>query len=497
MIGIKTFKFTRTQPKQRETIHFEKLLEGIYSFNYRKDIRTCKYNKEQIQGYIDTKNIDMLRAVSNYFYLASGEYRRLIDYFGNLLTCDNYIVPRKQTLSKTDQKNFNDAFAKVLDYMDISNSKVVNRFIITTVLKEGTCYLYERELDGIIGYQQLPPNYCRSRFKILNSYAVEFNLKFFDTFKTTEEKIEMFKLFPDELLDAYNQYKTAKTHKMGDEWFLLNPEFARCHKLEDDGLPIFSPVFAELLTLNEYKAMDKTQSELELYKLVIQKLPFDKEKGLMINETEAKDLHVSGRKMIDQQGVDLFTTPCEVTTVNLQQSGATLRDNIDKATISLYNSTGTSYSIFGSKDAGAIALEKSVLIDGALLFPLLDQFKTWYENKINLFLVPSRNYNFTISFLQTTIFNWKDFYDVYKELATLGYSKLLPAIASGIPQSDLINMLNMEKDIYDMESLLIPLQSSYQNGDNANGRPSQGNKITDTTAKQKDKGTNKDRGLVK
>jgi hypothetical protein len=62
---------------------------------------------------------------------------------------------------------------------------------------------------GIV-LQQLPVNYCRSRYSMQNFPAVEFNMKYFDTFKDPAYRIKVLKMFPEEFAKGYVLYKEGK-----------------------------------------------------------------------------------------------------------------------------------------------------------------------------------------------------------------------------------------------------------------------------------------------
>jgi hypothetical protein len=47
------------------------------------------------------------------------------------------------------------------------------------------------------------------------------------------------------------------------------------------------------------------------------------------------------------------------------------------------------------------------------------------------------------------------------KLAQSGYSFILPAIALGITQRDLVNLKDLENDVLDLHDKLLPLQSAY------------------------------------
>jgi hypothetical protein len=110
------------------------------------------------------------------------------------------------------------------------------------------------------------------------------------------------------------------------EWVLLNPNFARCHKLTDNQTPFFSTVFPELINLTEYKEMDKSKDNMDLYRLIVQKLPLDKNTGLpMLKLEEGQALHKNAKNMITQEGIDVLTTPLDVESISLQEKGQTLK----------------------------------------------------------------------------------------------------------------------------------------------------------------------------
>ena len=57
-------------------------------------------------------------------------------------------------------------------------------------------------------------------------------------------------------------------------------------------------------------------------------------------------------------------------------------------------------------------------------------------------------------------------------MATNGYSYLLPALAAGLSQKDLVNVKKLENTLLDLRNQLIPLQTSYtESGAGEVGRP--------------------------
>ncbi|MCY9594001.1 hypothetical protein PC41400_14505 [Paenibacillus chitinolyticus] len=354
---------------------------------------------------------------------------------------------------------------------------------------DGVFYGYERQLDDVITLQQLPPQFCRSKYKINGSYAIEFNLRFFDTYKDIQLKLKLFEMFPEDFLQLYLDYKDGKS----TEWVQLNPSYARCHKFQDDARPMLADIFPELINLKEYKELDKSKTKMDLYKLIVQKLPVDDDGEPTILLEEAKALHSNAKKMISQEGIDVLTTPLEVQGVNLQERGSTINDNINRANNMVFDEAGASRIIFnGGSDGGSIGLSYSINVDENTMFPLLDQFKRWYDNKFKS-LVNTKNYWFENLFPEVTRFNWKEKYDQYKDAATLGYSKLLPIVTMGIKQTTFLNLLQYENDLLGLNDLMSPLRSTHtQSGEQ--GRPEQGEKsLSEKGIETRNKNGNKNR----
>jgi hypothetical protein len=254
-------------------------------------------------------------------------------------------------------------------------------------------------------------------------------------------------------------------------------------------------VFTELINLSEYKEMDKSKDNMDLYRLIVQKLPLDKNSGLpLLKLEEGQALHRNAKKMITQEGIDVLTTPLDVESISLQEKGQTLKDNIERANNRVYNTTGSSKILFNSgSDGGSIGLSNSIKVDESLLFDLLDQSKLWYENRFTL-INKDRKVFYEILFPPITIFNRKEMYDMYKEGATLGYSKLMPLTAMGIKQTTFMSLLKFENDYLKLIDKMKPLQTSYTSQDNGAGAPTKDDaKLSDKGLKTRNADANKNR----
>jgi hypothetical protein len=152
-------------------------------------------------------DIVRLREISNYFYKTSGIYQRVCNYAATMYRYDWYVVPEVYDESaKMNEKILND-FPKVLNYLDNSYIKKICGDIALKVILDGAYYGYIVPSATSLILQDLPIGYCRSRYNVGNMPAVEFNMKYFDTFRDPAYRMKVLKLFPDEFAKGYMLYK--------------------------------------------------------------------------------------------------------------------------------------------------------------------------------------------------------------------------------------------------------------------------------------------------
>jgi hypothetical protein len=93
-----------------------------------------------------------------------------------------------------------------------------------------------------------------------------------------------------------------------------------------------------------------------------------------------------------------------------------------------------------------------------------------YEQKLNniLEIVFTRKTIFKIVLPQLSIYNRERMQKVYKEQASAGYSKLLPAISTGMSQTTFLSLNEYENVILDLNNKMVPVQiSSTQSKQNS------------------------------
>ena len=58
--------------------------------------------------------------------------------------------------------------------------------------------------------------------------------------------------------------------------------------------------------------------------------------------------------------------------------------------------------------------------------------------------------------------------DLYLKGAQYGYSKIFTAVAQGIKQSEISDIIYLENDLLDLDTKMVPLQSSHTLGNSEN-----------------------------
>jgi hypothetical protein len=268
-------------------------------------------------------------------------------------------------------------------------------------------------------------------------------------------------LFPKELQKAYIKFKEGKLKQdVGDDygWFMLDPGTGVKFNLNDSDFPPLIQAIPSIIDLDEAQELDRKKTMQQLLKIVIQKLPIDKNGDLVFDLDEARDLHNNAVTMLKRAvGVDVLTTFADTEVADMQDDNSTATsDDLQRVERTVYNNLGVSQNLFNTE--GNTALEKSILNDEATMRDLVYQFEMLLNTVIKRF--DKTQYNFRIEILETTIYNYKDIAKMYKEQTQIGYSKMLPQIALGHSQSSIIATAHFENEILHLSEIMLPPMSS-------------------------------------
>lgn len=299
-------------------------------------------------------------------------------------------------------------------------------------------------------------------------------MKFFDeNFRDPAYRLRVLKLFPEEFAKGYILYKQGKlvSETIGDlgGWYLLDPNSTIKFSFNNGDIPLFVNAIPAILDLDAAQDLDRRKQMQKLLKILIQKLPMDKNGDLIFDIDEARDIHNNAVEMLKRAiGVDVLTTFADIDVADMSDKNTTTStDDLEKVERTVYNALGISQNLFNTD--GNLSLEKSCLNDEGSVRTLILQYGIFFD-KISKQLNASKKYNFRFYMLETTIYNYKDLSKMYKEQVQLGYSKMLPQIALGHSQSSIINTAYFENEVLHLTQIMIPpLMSSTLNGEDVLG----------------------------
>lgn len=450
--------------------------------NYQKVDKRFTRRDLILKSLYDNDYAEM-REISKFYFETSGIYSRLCKYMAYMYRYDWMVTPyiNDEVASEKDKDTALADFYKILLYLDNSELKKLFGEIALKVVKNGCYYGYLVPTTKRITVQELPVNYCRSRFIVNGRPAIEFNMRYFDlAFKDTTQRVKMLNLFPAEFKKGYILYKEGKLPPQfaGDTegWYLLDVNATIKFNINGDDAPMFMSVIPALIDLDEAKDLDKKKMAQELLKIIIQKMPVDKNGDLVFDVDEAQQLHNNAVAMLKKAiGIDVLTTFADVQVADMSDNRSTATtDDLERVERGVYNEAGISQMQFNTD--GNIALEKSIRNDEASLYNLILQFEGFINDVIEKYNKKPKKYYYRAQILTTTIYNYQDMAKIYKEQMQVGFSKMLPQIAMGQAQSTILANAYFENDMLDLVNVFIPpMMSSTMNSDVLN-RVNQQNK---------------------
>ena len=467
------------------------LEDAVLDLGNLKKINPELADKDNVLRAINNYDLKLMREISLYFYRTSGIYSRLVRYMAFMYRYDSFLTPYVNGDNIKTEKVL-DGFYKGLNILDNFKVKKTLGEIALQVVKQGCYYGYKVPTATGVVLQELPADYCRVRFKRGNKPVIEFNMKFFDeNFRDMEQRVKILKMFPKEFSKGYVLYRQGKLPPLfqGDTvgWYMLDPEQTVKFTVNGEDYPPFISVIPLILDLDAAQDLDRQKTMQRLLKIVIQKIPLDKNGELLFDIDEIQQLHNNAVMMLARAiGVDVLTSFADVSVEDMSDDSSVQTDDLERVERQLYNEAGVSQLQFNSD--GNIALNNSILNDEATMYNMLLQFEDFLNELLEPLNKTPKKLQYKVQLLTTTIYNYKDLAKMYKEQTQMGYSKMLPQIALGQSQSSILATAYFENDILDLLHVFIPpVMSSTMSADllNHNDDGKDNKNSNQTSSKQK------------
>ena len=402
--------------------------------------------------------------LSNYMYLRSGYYKRLIDYFVNMAMV-NYTVDTKilkpEFLSKTSKSLKNDyiKFVAQAEKFNLQN-EILN--ILKRLFKNDVCYAYIIETGTEVSYYYLDPMICNIS-SIVNGNVFEFYINARGL--TKNGKVTL----PQELQDLIDN----NTDEFGR--VAIPYKNSLCIKYNNDFIFPYPPFFmmiADILLIDDYKELAKAQSINDAYKILTMKIP-TKDGEITLDDSIISTFTSIVLDTV-QQNIGVVTTPFDMKTEEFSSSNADDRDTVSDAISWAFKNVGVSEALMSGATT-ASALKLSIINDSGDIFRIYRMLENWICLQMKLRNFIYSNYEFVYRILNTTNFNIEDVKKMELQMAQNGLpNKSRLASTNGMSPAVMIGNSVIENDILgDIFANWSVLQTSYtQSGDDSDaGRP--------------------------
>lgn len=442
--------------------------------------RNHRYSKDEIIRIVECGDAVQRAELSEFFFSVSGLYKRIILHYATFLTYSWVLSPHLKNANDSikDKKNAAVYYKASNFCSDFQIEKRCGLFARDILVKGAYYGLIYNENDRV-AIQDLPFEYCRSRYKNRDEVdIVEFNMKFFDTITDDELRKEILRTYPKVIQKGYYNYR----HKNKDCWIFLPAEIGVYFKFFDEK-PFFLDLIPLLDDLDDYKEIDKKRNLQALKRILVQKIPHDGMK-LVFEPDEAEEMHAGAIEMLqDNRDVDILTTYADVNLLDLS-SDDDEKTEVEDVQDLIYESAGVSKELFSATtDSG---LDFSLKNDLSLMMILGNKFASFFTAIIN-YTYSTKKVKFKLTILPISHYNSDEYTTKQKDLAAFGYCFLTPVLSTGLDQNSLIDLKNLENDLLSLEKILKPLQSAYtQSGKTTkdSSASSQTSSITTITAKR-------------
>lgn len=448
-----------------------------------------KFDREKVGMYLQNpaKFEKQLRQLSNYFYNISPEYKRIIWYIALMPTYAYILEPTNLHEAKLDPVKSQKAFFKQAAMIEKMNIRHEMQNAMKIALREDTFFGYEYESKDSYFIRRMDADYCRISHKYEGVWMYQFDFSFYDGTKDILENE------PEEFQIKYQQYKNTK-----ERWIELDVDKTVCFKVNEDiegySIPPFSGMFEAIFDVDDYKKLKKNKAEIDNFLILTQRIPMD-EKNPELNkfliDPAIARVYNDGLAAGVPTGIGTITSPMKIEAIRLEQS-KTHSDTVSEAQRELYTSAGVSQFIFNSDKNSSVGLNKSIVSDEQISFSMLRQIERWLNRKLSKV---SGQYKHQVKFLDITVFNEGEVQKTLKEAAQTSMpSKFAYAASLGMSPLDFYNAAILENVVLDINSLLVPLQSSHTQSDKGEaGSPTKSDsEVSDQTVVGRDSENTRD-----
>lgn len=457
-----------------------------HGYEYRDRVRD--YTEEEVKKIIESGSLFAQQALSRNYFNKDGFYKQLVLHYATLLKYAGILIPNPTPGKSLSTSHISKKYFQALDFVDKMNLQTILVDWAQKVLTNGCYYgllVSNEKLNFCV--LDLPVAYCTTRFKdYAGNDIIEFDVSYFNSMNP-ESKQAALAAYPDFITKAYRRWNAGK---LKSKWVIIPSEMGICFPMFD-GRPFFISVIPSIIKYGEAVETEQERDKEEIRKIIVQKIPHLTDGRLLFEPEEAVEIHNGAVGMVrSNKNTSVLTTYADVDAIVSKSSSENSGAVLEKMQQNIYSQAGISSEIFAA--TGGNTTDTSLNFDTAVMMNLANKFAKFVTNIVNDIFANS-NINFKYTILPVTHHNESKFIDGSYKLATAGYSLIVPALAQGFTQRDLVNIKDLENDVLDLTNKLIPPQTAFtQNGESENnGRP------TKEAGEKKDKTIENEKSIEK
>lgn len=463
--------------KERENLvaSFAKVNESMIATNdsawsksdyFRSYItRVRDYSPTEIKSIIESGSLEKQQELSRNYFFKDGIYKKLIMYYATLLDYSGLLIPNPSFGKSLSSPFIQKRYYNAINFLDSVPLKTLFTNFSQRALVDGSYYGVIQNIEkDKLSILDLPPAFCSTNFK--DEYGndlIEFNITYFDKIFDSNKKKQALKAYPKFISSAYEKYNKGKTTI---KWVTIPSDIGICFPVFD-GRPLFLSAISACVEYDNAVGIEQERALDEIRKIIVQKAPHLNDGTLLFEPEEVAVMHDGAVGMLKgNQNLSVLTTYADVDAI-VSKTGADSNNNIlDRMYKNIYNNAGVSPELFCS--TGSATLEASIKMDISLMMTFANKYAYFITQVVNDSYANS-NINFKYVIFPICEQNRTDYIDETFKLAQSGYSALLPALALGFSQRDILNIKSLENDVLKISDVFIPLSSAYtQSGNSSN-----------------------------
>lgn len=456
----------------------------------------CGYTKEDLRKYIERPHLHGNRLISivKYIYFHSGYFQKIIQYYVNLVKSECWTVDTEMLtadMKKIDKDKFKKDYFRYIREVTSFDLESELPKILFSVFMYDAYFGYAVETDEGKSLFQFEPEDC-----IITGYRN--GIPCFAV-KNGSLKSARIKGYPKEIRDIFEAAEKDPELKKGNGYVKMPYDKTICIKY-NDGFDFLYPPFVfiikEILDLEDFKDIEKTRAENDIYKLVAAEIPVDDYGTPTMAGNDVADFSQLALDIL-AKSIGFLPTPFKLTPIEFETNTSNNINNVKNAIDEMYSELGVSQSLMSGATSGS-ELKTSIEVDAANVYRILKQVSRAINFHCRLRLAGHSDYKFVFRYLDITAFNQSNKVSELLKLAQASCPvKTELMAAAGKSPLKMFGNAYVENDIFELTDNWIPMQTSYtqsaknsSNSDN-NGRPAMDDsEISEITQNTRDNDSN-------